>query len=151
MKAYRQLFAWSPFHNNISRIDLTCHNSSPADFSAHPIVLPPKKIIRFCHFFKVNFTKRKNYQHTLSPNFFRGAQWVEILHRGPSQVKNRYYKKRLFVTIMNPNFMGNINLDIFVHNDICRLKNGYFKNIRIVENDKKNFAMIHISSQGMFK
>ena len=62
MKAYRQLFAWSPFHNNISRIDLTCHNSSPADFSAHPIVLPPKKIIRFCHFFKVNFTKRKNYQ-----------------------------------------------------------------------------------------
>ena len=78
-------------------------------------------------------------------------QWVEILHRGPSQVKNRYYKKRLFVTIMNPNFMGNINLDIFVHSDICRLKNGYFKNIRIVENDKKNFAMIHISSQGMFK
>ena len=71
-------------------------------------------------------------------------QWVEILHRGPSQVKNRYYKKRLFVTIMNPNFMGNINLDIFVHSDICRLKNGNFKNIRIVENDKKNFAMIHI-------
>ena len=84
--------------------------------------------------------------HSPSP-----AQWVEILHRGPSQVKNRYYKKRLFVTIMNPNFMGNINLAIFVHNDICRLKNGYFKNIRIVENDKKIFAMIHISSQGMFK
>ena len=40
--------------------------------------------------------------------------------------------------------MGNINLDIFVHSDICRLKNGNFKNIRIVENDKKNFAMIHI-------
>ena len=47
--------------------------------------------------------------------------------------------------------MGNNNLDIFVHSDICRLKNGYFKNIRIIENDKKIFAMIHISSQGMFK
>ena len=67
------------------------------------------------------------------------AQWVEILHRGPSQVKNRYYKKPLFVTIMNQNLWGNINLDIFVHCDVCRLKNGNFKNIKIVENHKKNF------------
>ena len=52
---------------------------------------------------------------------------------------------------MNPNFIGNNNLVIFVHSDICRLKNGYFKNIRFVENDKNFFAMIHISSQGMFK
>ena len=79
------------------------------------------------------------------------AQWVEILHRGPSQVKNRYYKKPLFVTIMNQNLWGNINLDIFVHCDVCRLKNGNFKNIKIVENHKKKFSLIHITFQGMFK
>ena len=79
------------------------------------------------------------------------AHWVEILHRGPAQVKNRYYKKRLFVTIMNPNFMGNINLDLIVHRDTCRLKNGNFKIIKIVENYKKNFSLIDISSQDMLK
>ena len=79
------------------------------------------------------------------------AQWVEILHRSPSQVKNRYYKKPLFVTNMNQNLWGNINLDIFVHCDVCRLKNGNFKNIKIVENHKKKFSLIHITFQGMFK
>ena len=79
------------------------------------------------------------------------AQWVEILHRSPSQVKNHYYRKQLFVIIMNPKFMGNINLDIFVHCDICRLKNGNFKNIKIVENYKKKNSLIHKSSHGMFK
>ena len=79
-----------------------------------------------------------------------GAHWVEILHRTPSQ-KSHYHKKRLNVTIMNPKIMGNINLDIFVHIDNCRLKNGNFKTIKIVENCKKCFALMHLSSQGMFQ
>ena len=52
---------------------------------------------------------------------------------------------------MNPKIMVNINLDIFVHSDNCRLKNGNFKNIKIVENCKNFFALMHLSSQGMFQ
>ena len=52
---------------------------------------------------------------------------------------------------MNPKIMVNINLDIFVHSDNCRLKNGNFKNKKIVENCKTFFALMHLSSQGIFQ
>ena len=87
------------------------------------------------------------------PSYGHGsiAHWGGYEVHSPPQVKNRYYKKPLFVTIMNQNLWGNINLDIFVHCDVCRLKNGNFKNIKIVENHKKKFSLIHITFQGMFK
>ena len=74
-----------------------------------------------------------------SGNFWRAsAQWVDLLHRGPGKVKNRYYKKPLLLTMITPNFIGNINIDIFFHSDICRLRNCNFENIKIIENYKKN-------------